>query len=100
MNYDNYKLSNPVDDGYNNGLVTSCCGVEEEVSETSNCCDSKFWAETDICGECKEHADTYMVCTECGDDEDCYTMIEEYEYEQNMRDHYDEMKSDGDRDER
>jgi hypothetical protein len=41
-----------------------------------------------------------MVCTECGDDEDCYTMIEEYEYEQNMRDHYDEMKSDGDRDER
>jgi hypothetical protein len=100
MGYDNYKLNNPIDDSYNNVLVTSCCGVEEESGEKSNCCDSKFWANTDICGECKEHADEYMVCTECGDDEDSYTMIEQYDYDQNMKDQHDEMMSDGNRDER
>jgi hypothetical protein len=100
MNYDNYKLSNPIDDNCNNVLVTSCCGVEEENSETSNCCGSRFWVNTDICGECKEHADDYMVCTECGDDEDSYTMLEQYEYDQNMKDQHDEMISDGNKDER
>lgn len=85
MNYDNWKLSNPQDDGWTSNEVTSCCGVEQEGSGASNCCDAKLWDDTDICGECKEHADEYMICSECGDDEECYTMISEYEYSERRR---------------
>ena len=46
MSYDNWKLSNPQDDGWTSHEVTSCCGVEQEGSGTSNCCDARFWAET------------------------------------------------------
>lgn len=29
--------------------------------ELSNCCDAPRWfTETDICGDCKEHADFYI----------------------------------------
>jgi len=96
--YDKYKLSNPLDEGWTSDLVTSCCGVEEESSEASNCCDSIFWGETDICGECGEHAEEYMICSECGEDETCYEMIEQYEYEEKMRDYYNEMNEDERRD--
>jgi hypothetical protein len=27
--------------------------------ELSTCCDSERWLETDICNQCKEHADFY-----------------------------------------
>ena len=81
MNYDNWKLATP---DYSD-LVTTCCGSEQESSNASNCCDSSFWAETDICNSCKEHADEYMICSECGDDEDYYTMIEQYEYDERKR---------------
>lgn len=94
MNYDQWKTSNPQDEGCLSDLVTSCCGSEEQGSEASNCCDSKFWAETDICGECKEHADEYMICSSCGDDEDCYTMIEQYEYDERRRDDANEFNRD------
>ena len=53
MNYDQWKLSNPVDDGYGYDMVSNCCGA-------------KFWAETDICSACKEHAEEYMICSSCG----------------------------------
>lgn len=86
MNYDQWKTSNPQDEGCLSDLVTSCCGSQEENSGASNCCDSKFWAETDICGDCKEHADEYMLCSDCGDDESCYSMIEQYEYNERRRD--------------
>ena len=72
MTYDKWKLSNPQDDGHTSDEVTSCCGVEQEGSGASNCCDSRFWGHTDICNECKEHADEYMICTEC--EEDDYNM--------------------------
>ncbi len=84
MNYDTWKLKSDADD--KSDLVTSCCGCEEQPSGTSNCCDTKFWAETDICGECKEHADEYMICSECEEDDTCYEMIEQYEYDERKRD--------------
>lgn len=85
MNYDQYKLSNPFDEGRDSDLVTSCCGSEEVESNRSNCCDSKVIQETDICGDCKEHSEIYMMCADCGYDEDEYSMIEEYEYNERRR---------------
>lgn len=82
--YDQWKTEAPQ---YNDD-VTSCCGSEEVESNRSNCCDSKFWAETDICGECKEHADEYMICSDCGDDEETYTMIKQFEYDERMQERY------------
>ena len=82
MSYDKWKLSNPQDDGWASDEVTSCCGVEQEGSGASNCCDARFWAETDICGSCKEHAEEYMRCSECDSQ---YTMISEYEYNERRR---------------
>lgn len=85
MSYDKWKLSNPHDDGWTSDEVTSCCGVEQEPSGVSNCCGAKFWAETDICSACKEHAEEYMICSSCGYDENCYTMIELHEYQERRR---------------
>ena len=33
MNYDQWKLSNPVDDGYGYDMVSNCCGkrVDEKI---------------------------------------------------------------------
>ena len=94
MTYDNYKLSNPQDDGWTSDEVTSCCGVEQELSGVSNCCGARFWGHTDICGECKEHADECMICSECEEDDSCYSMIEPHEYEENQREKYAEMRED------
>ena len=80
--YDQWKLEAPEYNDY----VTSCCGSEEVGSQSSNCCDSKFWAETDICNSCKEHADEYMICSDCGEDEENYKMIEQFEYDERLRD--------------
>tara|TARA_R100000329_G_scaffold72772_1_gene63309 strand:- start:278 stop:553 length:276 start_codon:yes stop_codon:yes gene_type:complete len=90
MSYDNYKLSNPQDDGWTSDEVTSCCGAEQEPSGVSDCCDAKFWAETDICSACKEHAEEYMICSECEEDDTCYSMIEQYEYQERQREKYNE----------
>jgi predicted amidophosphoribosyltransferase len=82
MNYDNWKLSNPIDDGFGYNMVSSCCGAEIIEGDISNCCGAKFIAETDICSECKEHADvSEMVCSECDE-------IEDYEYEAIQRENY------------
>ena len=97
MNYDNWKLSNPIDDGVGYGMVSSCCGVELIESDYSECCGAKLWGNTDICSQCKEHTGgEYMVCGECGDECD---EIEDYEYEEIQRENYEEMRRDGERDE-
>ena len=98
MNYDKWKTSNPLDEGYSSDSVTSCCGAEQVGSGASNCCDSKFWGETDICGECKEHADEWLMCSECEEDESCYSMIDKYEYDEIQREWYAEMRADEIRD--
>tara|TARA_Y100001937_G_C7129590_1_gene336578 strand:- start:509 stop:721 length:213 start_codon:yes stop_codon:yes gene_type:complete len=70
MNYDNWKLSNPYDDGHYTEYVSECCGAEildEYVCSECNC-------------ECRE--------------------IEDYEYQANQRESYLEMMADGERDER
>jgi predicted amidophosphoribosyltransferase len=92
MNYDQWKLSNPIDDGYGYGMVSRCCGSEIIEGETSNCCDAKFISETDLCSDCKEHADVIeMVCAECGEECD---EIEDYEYEAIQRENWAEMMRD------
>ena len=94
MSYDNWKLSNPQDDGWASDEVTSCCGVDQEGSGLSDCCDAKFWSETDICSACKEHAEEYMICTECGYSDQCYTMIGEHEYNERRREEAQEYNKD------
>lgn len=85
--YDNWKLSNPIDDGHGYNMVSRCCGVELVESEYSECCGYKYVGETDICSnpECLEHCGEYMVCGECGDE--CEE-IEDYEYEAIQRENY------------
>ena len=79
MNYDQWKLSNPIDDGYGYEMLSDCCGVELIQSEYSECCGAIYIGETDLCSKCKEHCGEYLVCGECGDE--CEE-IEDYEYKQ------------------
>ena len=44
MNYDNWKLSNPIDDGYGYDMVSNCCGA-------------KMDEDTGICFQCKDHCE-------------------------------------------
>mgnify|MGYP003389254377 CR=1 FL=1 len=68
MNYDDWKLSNPADDGFGYNMVSTCCGAEIK--------------NTDI---------DEMFCQECGYicDE-----IEDYEYEELQRENHQEMMRD------
>ena len=70
MNYDQWKLSNPVDDGYGYDMVSNCCGA-------------KMDEDTGICFECKDHCEP----------------MEDYEYEAAREEAYKEMMADGERDE-
>ena len=70
-NYDNWKLSNPYDDGFGYDMVSDCCGAIM--------CD-----ETYICLECKEHCEP----------------LEDYEYEAIQKENYLEAKADAEREER
>ena len=65
MTYDQWKLSNPTDDGYGYNMVSNCCGANLD--------------------------DTEERCTECG--EGC-SAIEDYEYEGIQKENYLEDKSD------
>jgi hypothetical protein len=97
MNLDEYKLGNPIDNGNGVSMVSDCCGVDICEGDVSTCCGASFWGETDICGDCKEHADREEMCCEgCGDicDE-----IEDYEYEEQQRENAQEMDRDGEKDE-
>lgn len=67
MNYDSWKLSNAQDDGWYSDEVTSCCGVEQYVKEN-------------LCDNSKIH-----YCSECGEDNYMYEMIDEYEYNERRR---------------
>lgn len=78
-NYDKFKLSNPVDDGYGYELVSSCCGAEFW--------DSSEWEETE---------ENY-ICDAC--DEGC-ELIEDYEYEAIQKENYLEAREDARREER
>tara|TARA_R100000084_G_scaffold38499_1_gene15442 strand:- start:139 stop:357 length:219 start_codon:yes stop_codon:yes gene_type:complete len=68
MTYDEWKLSNPVDDGYGYDMISNCCGA-------------KMYDDCDICPECKEHCDT----------------IEDYEYEAIRQENYLEERADAKR---
>ena len=70
MNYDNWKLSNPIDDGYGYDMVSNCCGA-------------KMDEDTGICFQCKDHCEP----------------MEDYEYEAAREEAYKEMMADGERDE-
>ena len=70
MNYDDWKLSNPIDDGYGYDMVSNCCGAV-------------LYDDTDVCSDCKEH---------------CFP-IEDYEYDEIQRENYLEMLADAKRDE-
>ena len=65
MTYDQWKLSNPVDDGYGYDMGSNCCGARLDESEER--------------------------CEECG--EGCVA-IEDYEYEEIQRENYLEDKAD------
>ena len=69
MNYDNWNLSNPIDDG-GCCMVSECCGVEY-VESIDN--------ENDI-----ETTEDY-VCCEC---QNYCDIIEDYEYEAIRRENY------------
>jgi len=97
MNYDQWKLSNPIDDGVGYDMVSRCCGAEIVDSEKSDCCDAKMDCDRMLCFKCKDHCDTYQVCSDCGDEAE---EIEDYEYEELQKESWAEMKADGERDER
>ncbi len=42
---------------------------ECDIINTSNCCNAPFIWESDVCGDCKEHADT--ACSDCEDEHKC-----------------------------
>ena len=65
MTYDQWKLSNPVDDGYGYDMVSNCCGARLDESEER--------------------------CEECGEG---WVAIEDYEYEEIQRENYLEDKAD------
>tara|TARA_R100000655_G_scaffold85539_1_gene125392 strand:- start:147 stop:350 length:204 start_codon:yes stop_codon:yes gene_type:complete len=64
MNYDKWKLSNPIDDGYGYNYVSNCCGAKLDESEQ-------------ICSYCKEGCEA----------------IEDYEYEAIQKENYLEMNN-------
>ena len=70
MNYDDWKLSNPIDDGYGYNMISNCCGANMDE-------------EIDVCLNCNEHCEA----------------IEDYEYEAARKEAYKEMQADGERDE-
>ena len=70
MNYDNWKLSNPIDDGYGSDMVSDCCGA-------------KMDEDRGLCYECKDHCEP----------------MEDYEYEELQKESHAEMMADGKRDE-
>ena len=70
MNYDDWKLSNPIDDGHGCSMVSNCCGAGVDHSE--------------------------QICNTCG--EGCEA-IEDYEYEAAKKEAYAEMMADGEKDE-
>ena len=69
MNYDDWKLSNPIDDGDGYSMVSNCCGA-------------KMDEDIGICFDCKEHCEP----------------LEEYEYDAQKRESIAEDREDEKRD--
>tara|TARA_Y100001938_G_C8055526_1_gene414183 strand:- start:773 stop:1087 length:315 start_codon:yes stop_codon:yes gene_type:complete len=102
MNYDNWKLSNPIDDGQGYGMVSSCCGssYEEEVPTCAECGSDNIgekcagdegWTVCDDCGAIEQGYEYVDICNECG--EEC-EIIEEHEYKALAEENYREMMRD------
>ena len=70
MNYDQWKLSNPIDDGYGYSVVSDCCGARMDEDQG-------------LCYQCKDHCEP----------------MEDYEDEAARRAAYEEMMADGAKDE-
>ena len=70
MNYDDWKLSNPIDDGHGYNMVSNCCGaiMDEDI---------------DLFPHCLEHCEA----------------TEDYEYEAARKEAWEEMIRDGEKDE-
>lgn len=77
MSLDRYKTMTPEDDGYYSDYVSSCCGAEIQRV----CTYDEYMHDGIICDDCGH------VCEE----------LEQYEYEEKMREHYADMKMDEDR---
>ena len=102
--YDNWKLASPPE----NSMVTACCGCsdyEEDVDVCAECGSTEIgeksvgdegWTICDECNAIEQGYEQVILCGKCGDE--C-ELIEDYEYEQNEKDNYDEMRWEGDRDE-
>jgi len=80
MSYDDWKLSNPIDDAGDNILVSSCCGGEyqEEVPTCAECggfdIGEKFIGDEglticDDCGKVEGEYEYISICNDC--DGDC-----------------------------
>lgn len=107
MNYDQWKLSNPIDDGHGYNMVSKCCGAEIE-REVAHCelCESQNikehfagdegWTICEDCRAIEQGVDYLDLCTDC--ELECEE-IEDYEYEALQKESYDEMRADGERDE-
>ena len=51
MSYDNWKLSNPQDDGWTSDEVVSCCGMDADDAIESALVDDELIAVCIHCGE-------------------------------------------------
>jgi len=94
MNYDNWKLSSPPE----NGDVSPCCGAEysDDESLVSVCCTAEPKGHTDLCSKCLEHTDFLAyICNNCNE------WFEEpevdYEYEERMKESIAEDRMDEER---
>ena len=76
MNYDQWKLSNPIDDG-GCEMVSKCCGADY------------VWS---IDKECDIETQEEYVCCDC---QDYCDIIEDYEYKEIQRENYlEDMRDD------
>ena len=89
------------------GNVSRCCGCSYEDSFISDCCKvevyrgNKFSMEDfdDKCPSCKKDTTTSgYICNECGNWFE--EPEEDYEYNERMKESYQEMMRDGEKDER
>jgi len=102
MNYDNWKLSNPIDDGHGTSMVSSCCGDEimYEVPTCTECgsfeigekwAGDEGWTICDNCRAIEQGYDYLDICSKC--ECEC-NEIEDYEYEQIQKENYEESMRD------
>ena len=105
MSFDDWKLSNPIDDSGGCNEVSSCCGstFEEEVRQCGECgsLDIKEHFAGDegwtICGDCQAiegSENEVCVCEKC---DDVCEVEDEDEYNERQRENYLEDRADAKR---